>query len=298
MEVKYLNDGNISDKKENEINEEITILSVREFCKSSFAKIENFFYENFSYSKLELYDEYYYITFVIPSLDVNSDSTTKFSLLLGSKELVFIDDTNLSLDIIGKLITVKKKFKSVLDIFSFFLSELIKDDYTKLESYEKTFAKLEIDILDEKIKNASREIVEIRNKLIEEEDYYEQIEDILLKLLSDDNGFYDNSNNDALNNCLTRIKRLNSHCKSLRDYGNQVRELYQTQVDIQLNKIMTILTVVSVICMPITLIAGWYGMNFKNMPELDYKFGYLIIIGITILLIIILIIIFKKKKYF
>ena len=49
--------------------------------------------------------------------------------------------------------------------------------------------------------------------------------------------------------------------------------------------------------MPLTLITGWYGMNFKNMPEIDWEYGYIGVIGFSLLLIIVEYIIFKKKKW-
>ena len=60
---------------------------------------------------------------------------------------------------------------------------------------------------------------------------------------------------------------------------------------------MTILTVVTTIFMPLTLIAGWYGMNFRYMPELDAVWGYPVIIIISILIVIGSLLFFKKKKW-
>ena len=60
---------------------------------------------------------------------------------------------------------------------------------------------------------------------------------------------------------------------------------------------MTLLTVITSIFMPLTLIAGWYGMNFKYMPELDYKSAYPIVIGVSIAIVVVCLIFFKKKKW-
>ena len=78
----------------------------------------------------------------------------------------------------------------------------------------------------------------------------------------------------------------------------QLREMYQSQIDIHQNKVMQFLTVVTTIFMPLTLIAGWYGMNFANMPELNTKYGYGIIILVSILVTGIEIWYFKIKKWF
>ena len=49
--------------------------------------------------------------------------------------------------------------------------------------------------------------------------------------------------------------------------------------------------------MPLTLIVGWYGMNFEHMPELEFKYSYPIVFGFSLLLVIIMCVIFKKKKW-
>ena len=73
--------------------------------------------------------------------------------------------------------------------------------------------------------------------------------------------------------------------------------MYQSRINIRQNKVMQFLTVITTIFMPLTLITGWYGMNFKNMPEIDWQYGYISVIGFSLLLIVVEYIIFKKKKW-
>ena len=84
----------------------------------------------------------------------------------------------------------------------------------------------------------------------------------------------------------------------LAEYSIQLREMHQTQVEMRQNQIMQFLTIVTTIFMPLTLITGWYGMNFKAMPELDTSYGYFIVMVVCILIIILEVIYFKKKKWF
>ena len=94
-----------------------------------------------------------------------------------------------------------------------------------------------------------------------------------------------------------RIERLIVTSSAISEYTMQIRDLYKMHLDIKQNNIMTILTAVTTIFMPLTLIVGWYGMNFHYMPELNYKWSYPILAVISVLIVVINVIVFKKKKW-
>lgn len=93
-----------------------------------------------------------------------------------------------------------------------------------------------------------------------------------------------------------RLGRLRDDAQLLREYCLQVRELFQTQVDLRQNKIMKTLTLVTTLCLPLSLVAAWYGMNFTGMPELSWKYGYPAVIAASILIVIACLWIMKRKK--
>ena len=66
----------------------------------------------------------------------------------------------------------------------------------------------------------------------------------------------------------------------------------------KMNQIMKTLTVIATIFIPLTFVAGVYGMNFKNMPELVWEWGYFSTWGIMILMVVGMMFYFKKKKWF
>jgi len=66
----------------------------------------------------------------------------------------------------------------------------------------------------------------------------------------------------------------------------------------RLNEVMKTLTIFSVIFIPLTFLAGIYGMNFKNMPEYEYKYSYFILLGVMLLITVLTIWYFIKKKWF
>lgn len=92
------------------------------------------------------------------------------------------------------------------------------------------------------------------------------------------------------------------HCNDLtdnyRDMVLNLQEQYHTQLNLKMNEVMKVLAVVTTLMAPLTVIAGIYGMNFENMPELRSPNGYFTTIGVMALILIIMIIIFKKRGWF
>ena len=75
-------------------------------------------------------------------------------------------------------------------------------------------------------------------------------------------------------------------------------ETYMSAINNRMNGVMKVLTLIATIFMPLTFIAGIYGMNFRFMPELGFRWGYFIVLGIMSLLGVGMIVFFKIKKWF
>jgi magnesium transporter len=96
------------------------------------------------------------------------------------------------------------------------------------------------------------------------------------------------------------IKDINSLFEYIRfgfDRLDYLQDTFLGLVNLQQNKIIKIFTVVSVIFMPPTLIASMYGMNFRYLPELNWKYGYPFSIGLMVTFSAIVLIYFRRKKW-
>lgn len=76
---------------------------------------------------------------------------------------------------------------------------------------------------------------------------------------------------------------------------DQIRQSYEAQVDIEQNSLMKFFTVVTSIFLPLTLIAGWYGMNLM-MPEFKWPYGYPFVIALSAAIVAFMIWLFRKNK--
>ncbi len=85
--------------------------------------------------------------------------------------------------------------------------------------------------------------------------------------------------------------------ETFQDIMSNMLDIYLSSIGNKTNDTMKILTIFSTIFIPLTFLAGVYGMNFKNIPELDFKYGYIIFWGICVVLAVIMLIFFKKKKW-
>ena len=83
----------------------------------------------------------------------------------------------------------------------------------------------------------------------------------------------------------------------MREYAMEIWEIYQSQISIRQNDIMKILTIVTTIFLPLSLLAGWYGMNFEYMPELHWRYGYVGVIILSVGIVTFFMFLFRKKNY-
>ena len=237
-------------------------------------------------------------TFSVPDREHLSLPNTNFAFALDEKGVVFIDDSGLVTHLIDDIIATKRWAVPSLERFLYDLLErIVAGDQAILERFDKELDDLESDILKGMDTDPSHRVSRIRSDLRDLRIHYEQLLDLTQELEENENSFFKKENTRYFHLFAQRISRLHDITTSLREYSNQIRDLYQSQLDKRQNHIMSLLTVISSIFMPLTLIAGWYGMNFKYMPELEYRAAYPIIIAVSIAVVIVSLVFFKKKKW-
>ena len=116
-------------------------------------------------------------------------------------------------------------------------------------------------------------------------------------ILNNRTTFFQQSNlkylNDLRMSCASALEEADSTSRSLESLAN----IYYASLSQKMNETMKVLTTVATIFIPLTFIAGIYGMNFQYMPELNYKYGYFVIWGVMIAIFIGMLFYFKRKKW-
>lgn len=182
------------------------------------------------------------------------------------------------------------------------LDAIIENFYITIESEENKVDEL----IDISKKNTNPEVLELIEKHRDNFNFLKRsiipLRDSLysIKSIKDDNVF-----NDIQHENFTFFSRLHQKCLELLEQIDSdlitldsTSNYFFSAQNHKMNQVMKTLTVVSMFFLPLTFIVGVYGQNFKNLPELEWEYGYFIIWGIMLAVVAVMFIYFKIKKWF
>ena len=234
-------------------------------------------------------------------LDKNNLNETgdKVCICTGDNQLVFVcDNTDYSNTIVREFIASPVGVKpSISNLFITFIEKTIIGHIEQHEMIEDEIALLENAFLTDRKNIGPGRILVLQKKLLVFKRFYEQLQHVLDDVQETKFNLIDEDNMRLFTLFTRRIDRLLKNVLVLREYVTQVRESYEAETDISLNRIMRLFTVVTVIFLPLTLIVGWYGMNLK-MPEYNWIWSYPLVIIVSVIIVVITILFFRKNKWF
>ena len=237
-------------------------------------------------------------SFSIPDRQQISGARHTFSFALNERGVVLVEEGDFIAQKVAQISRTKKWRLPGLERFLYDLLEtIIAQDLPLLETMEKRMNTIEEAILRGEVEAYPQALNDIRGDLLDLRVHYEQLIDLGQELEENENGFFHEENLRYFHMFTERVMRLQDMVSGQREYVVQLRDLIQVQMDVKQNRIMTLLTVITSIFLPLTLIAGWYGMNFKYMPELNWKYSYPAVILVSVGIVIACIRYFKKKKW-
>ncbi|MEI6221564.1 MAG: magnesium/cobalt transporter CorA [bacterium] len=175
---------------------------------------------------------------------------------------------------------------TIVDNYFLILEQLGED----IEDLEDTIVKQPDPQLLNKLYQLKRQIIHLRKAVWPLREVVSKLERISHKLIQTDTLLY-------LRDIYDHTIQVIDAEETYRDSLSSMLDIYLSSISNRLNAVMKVLTIISTIFMPLTFIAGIYGMNFKYMPELDSPWGYPIVLLIMLTLSLIMLAFFKKKNW-
>lgn len=257
------------------------------------------FLSQLEYTKAQLFGSCIAGTVCIPEKDGGFRNRICIGFYITENLLFLIGDELYTVPLLGRM--KETQFPEVMTMCGLFcrlLNLWIDEDVRYLQKTENSLVGIEERLISGEHGSFDEEIFPYRRKMMALLSYYYQLMNLGMTFRSNINQML--CEEDCLNfSYFTgRAERLHIQVQMLRDYIFQMREAYQTEITLRQSKSMNMLTVISAIFLPLTLLAGWYGMNFEFMPELKSPFGYPAVIAVCAIIVTVEICLFKKKNLF
>lgn len=261
-------------------------------------------YEKNNRPKIEEYEDYLYFSIrsALPNSSSGNLEQEQISFFLGENFLLSFQEKSSDHFTSVRERIEKNKGKIRIkgpDFLLFRMLEAIIDNYfeviekisQRVIDLEKYCMKSSDSNTLQLIENEKRKLVELKKIIIPLKDATSQLQKSKSKLINKNNHYVFS---DLLEGCLSVLDEIESNKQLLEGITN----LYFAMQGQRMNEIMKILTIISSIFIPLTFIAGIYGMNFKFMPELNSKYGYSLTLLLMTIISISLVIYFKRKGWF
>ncbi len=254
--------------------------------------------------KAEEYDDYLFFTLkMVHSIKAGYIDYEQISFVLGHNFLISFQEKEGDLfDAFRNRIRLDqgRVRKKGADYLLYRLLDIITDNYyLVLDNVGERIERIE-DELSEGITNdfAFQRIQRLRKELIYLRKAVYPVRDALSKLIKDDSPFIEPETTRFYADVYDHIVHLIDSLDTYKDLTTSLLDIHVNTRNNQLNQIMKVLTIISTIFIPLTFIVGIYGMNFKYMPELEWRWGYPAVMLIMLVLALGMLVYFKVKKWF
>ncbi len=189
--------------------------------------------------------------------------------------------------------------KSGPDFLAYSLIDIIVDDYFDvLEAFGERIERLEKELVDNPGPSTLRKLYHMKSAFILLRKSVWPLREVVNRLEKLDSAFLSNSLDPYLRDVYDHTIQVIETIETYRDMLTGMLDLYLSSVNNRMNEIMKVLTIIATLFMPLTFIVGLYGMNFEHLPEIRWKYGYLMVWSVIIVVAVSMITFFKRKKWF
>jgi len=252
---------------------------------------------------MEDFNDYLFIVLKMLSYDEeeNETKTEQVSLILSSKfVLSFQESEGDVFDPVRERIRSDRGRirKMGVDYLAYSLIDAIVDNYFMV--LEKIGERIE-NIEDEMVKNPTPEVLQTIHRLKRELIFLRKsvwpLREVISRLERWESPLIDKSIDIYLRDVYDHTIQVIDALETFRDMLSGMLDIYLSSVSNRMNEVMKVLTIIATIFIPLTLVAGIYGMNFKYMPELESPWGYPMVYTIMLTVSAVMLIYFRRKKW-
>jgi magnesium transporter len=253
--------------------------------------------------KVEDYDEYLYIVLnsIRPVAEDKELAAEEISLVLGPNYLLsfYSGADDIYAPIRERLLQAKGRIRKMgADYLAYSLIDLVVDNYfVELEKFGDQMESLEDEVVANPSPRTLRDVHQFKNDMIMLRKSLWPLREVIARLerresplISDNLGNYFR---DVYDHTIIAIDTVETY----RDILSGMLDIYLSSMSNRLNQIMKVLTIIATIFMPLTFITSLYGMNFKHMPELQWEYGYFMVLGAVVVIALSMIEYFRRKRW-
>jgi len=253
--------------------------------------------------KTEEFEDLIFVVLKMLHYNKNSEKigSEQFSLILGSNFLLSFQEIqgDVFKTVRERIRKAKTRIrKSGCDYLAYALIDAIVDHYYLiLEKLGENIEALEEDLLE----NPSPEILQTLHEMKREMIYLRKqiwpIRELINSLVKGESSLINESTGLFFRDIYDHTIQIIDTIESYRDILSGMLDIYLSTLSNKMNEVMKVLTIIATIFIPITFVAGIYGMNFKFMPELEWRWGYAMVWMVIVVAIGIMVGFFKKKQW-
>ncbi len=253
--------------------------------------------------KIEEFDNCLFVSLKMlgVSEDGNSIVYEQMSLILGKNWLItFQEEEGDIFDSLRQRLKEKKgniRDKGTDYLFYRIIDTIVDNYFIVTEHISEVIEGLEEKTVNNPDDKLMQEIQQLKKQLINLRKAVSPLREIVANLEKDSTKLIQKGTVRYLRDVYEHIIHLNDSIDTQRDMLGSIMDLYQTGVSNRMNKVMQVLTIIATIFIPMTFIAGVYGMNFDFIPELHWKYGYFGVWGIMLAILIVMLIFFRRKRW-
>jgi magnesium transporter len=253
--------------------------------------------------KIEVYEDYLFFTLKMITLGEDKGiESEQVSIILGDNYVISFQEKEGDVfdPVRERLRGQKGKIRARgADYLLYALVDVIADNYfVIIDAYGDILEELEDEIFMEPredhlqvVQQSKRDLIKLRKSVF-------PLREAVLFLERSDTKLVKAETAPFFRDVYDHVLHVTESIESFRELNTGLKDIYLSRLSMKMNEVMQTLTIIATIFIPLTFVAGVYGMNFENMPELGWKYGYLAVWIVMLAITTLLIFYFRRKRWF